>query len=88
MATIGDVPEINVIKRHLEQLKQNGIITQWELPYENLLTRLSAAIFFISGTSDGDIQLAWKQLSAYDNFRQRKNEEKQLSQLEYRVEFG
>ncbi len=48
MAQIGNVPEINLVKEHLDKLKSAGFINEWELPYENLLTRLTAAIFFLT----------------------------------------
>ncbi|BCJ96189.1 hypothetical protein acsn021_37580 [Anaerocolumna cellulosilytica] len=88
MAQIGNVEEIIVVKEHLERMKQDGLITEWELPYENLLTRRSAAIFFLSPVSEEVLTEIWSQLGRYDNFRQRDNTEKKLSELAYRVEFN
>jgi hypothetical protein len=41
------VPEIIEVKDLLQSLKSNNDLKDWELPYENLLTRRSAAIFFV-----------------------------------------
>ena len=48
MNQIGNIPEIIEIKKHLETLKEQKLISDWELPYENLLTRLTAAIFYFA----------------------------------------
>jgi len=79
-----NVPEIQKVKSHLEELKQTSIISSWELPYENLLTRLSAAIFYVSG----DLQKIETELGSYPNFRVKPNLEKTLSQLQYEVLFS
>ena len=88
MAQIGNVPEIVEIKSKLKQMEQGGLILEWELPYEQLLTRRSAAIIFLTPYSADKLPDIWEQLKHYENFRQRKNTEKSLSQLEYRVEFN
>ena len=76
------------MKQHLDEMKTKGLIVEWELPYENLLTRRSAAIFFLSSSDISKLPEVWKQLSRYENFRQRKNEEKKLSKMDYRIEFN
>lgn len=85
-----NVPEINEVKEVLTDFKSKGIIEEWELPYENLLTRRSAAIFFL--TPDGkyaeSASTIWEQLDNYENFSFRVNEEKKLSKLQYRVTFS
>ena len=84
------VPEIIEVKDHLEQMKSDNLLNAWELPYENLLTRRSAAIFFIEPKVDSDAALSkvWSDLAKYDNFSFRPNSEKKLSQLSYRVTFS
>ena len=72
MAQIGNIPEICKIKEELE----------------NLLTRCSAAIFFLTPYSEEKLPEIWRRLGKYDNFRQRRNTEKHLSQMNYRVEFS
>lgn len=81
------VKEINEIKNKLDQLKANGFIESWELPYENLLTRLSAAIFFLTPIKDEFEHNIWQELIKYENFSFRLNNEKKLSLLMYRVTF-
>jgi len=83
------VKEINEVKEKLNSLKDHQIIKTWELPYENLLTRLSAAIFFVDPVPGVEDRLAeaWEQLEAFPDFSYRANEEKKLSSLPYRVTF-
>ena len=88
MAQIGNVPEIIEIKNQLKQMKQDGLVLDWELPYENLLTRRSAAIFFLTPVSEGMLPEIWQNFAKYDGFRQCKNSKKSLSNLDYKIEFG
>lgn len=88
MAKIGNVPEIKEVKNHLQQMKNQGFLKDWELPYENLLTRLSAAIFFISPCSEDKLDEIWENMKIFVGFRYKKNEDKKMSQLEYRIEFN
>jgi surfactin synthase thioesterase subunit len=81
------VPEIIEVKDHLDKLKNAGLINHWELPYENLLTRRSAAIFFVDA-KEANLEAVSKELSKYDNFSTRINTEKKLSQLVYRITFS
>jgi hypothetical protein len=82
------VKEINEIKKQLEQLRANGLIENWELPYENLLTRLSAAIFFLTPiTEDIEVKI-WQELGKHEDFSFRLNQDKKLSGLMYRVTFS
>ena len=87
MTTIGNVPEIIKVKQHLAQLKEKGLVSDWELPYENLLTRVSAAIFFLTPASEEKAGEIWEQLKTYPNFAYRENAEQKLSLLKYRVTF-
>lgn len=88
MAAIGNIPEIIEVKQQLEELKSKGLIRDWELPYENLLTRLSAAIFFVEPNADDEMKEAWAALEKIPAMRYRPNEEKKLSEMKWRVEFG
>ena len=87
MAQIGNVPEIIKVKNHLEQLKEKGLVKEWELPYENLLTRVSAAIFFVTPADEEKMAKISEELKEYPNFAYRENTEKKLSQLQYRITF-
>jgi hypothetical protein len=82
------VPEIIEVKKHLDELKDKGLLTDWELPYENILTRLTAAIFFFTPTDDSKLEEIWKELDKHPMLTYRLNEEKKLSQLVWRVEFN
>lgn len=82
------VQEIIDMKDHLEDLKNKGLIAAWELPHENLLTRLSAAIFFIAPVQEDSTEQIWETLKVYPNFNYRLNENKKLSSLAYRVTFN
>ncbi len=83
-----NVPEITEVKNHLEELKEKGLVKEWELPYENLLTRLTAAVFFLEAVDESKLEEIWKELDRHPRLAYRKNEEKKLSQLEWRVEFN
>lgn len=82
------VPEIIEVKEHLDEMKKNGLVNEWELPYENILTRLTAAIFFLTPTDDSKLDEIWKELDKHPRLTYRLNEEKKLSQLVWRVEFN
>jgi len=83
-----NVPEIQEVKKHLDELKGKGLVKEWELPYENILTRLTAAIFFLSPVDDSKLDEIWKELDKHPVLTYRLNEEKKLSQLVWRVEFN
>ena len=85
-----NIPMINDAKVIFNGLVEKGLIKEWELPYENLLTRLNAAIFFvtpITNDKEGLIEL-WNELGKLDNFSYRLNSDKKLSKLMYRVTFN
>lgn len=88
MVQIGNVPEIKAVKKHLAELKEKGLILEWELPYENILTRLTAAIFFLTPVEDSKLDEIWNELEIHKMLQYRLNEEKKLSQLAWRVEFN
>ena len=83
-----NVPEIQEVKKHLDELKEKGLVKEWELPYENILTRLTAAIFFLTPTEDSKLEEIWKELDKHPRLIYRLNEEKKLSDLVWRVEFN
>ena len=83
-----NVPEITEVKNHLDDLKKNNLIKEWELPYENLLTRLTAAVFFLEAVDKSKLEEIWKEMDKHPRLTYIKNEEKKLSQLEWRVEFN
>jgi len=57
MARLGDIKEIKQAKECLDSMKEKGLIVEWELPYENLLTKLSRAIVFIKPSKDDLISM-------------------------------
>ena len=88
MVQIGNVPEIKAVKAHFDELMDKGLVKEWELPYENLLTRLTAAICFITPTDDSKLPEIWKELEKHKMLHYRLNEERKLSYLVCRVEFN
>ena len=82
------VQDIYDVKLHLDELKDKGLINEWELPYENILTRLTAAIFFLTPNDESKLDEIWKELEKHKMLHYRLNEEKKLSPLEWRVEFN
>ena len=88
MAQIGNVPEIKAVKTQFDVLKEKGLVQNWELPYENILTRLSATIFFFTPAKDAALEEIWQALGNEESLQYRPNEEKKLSPLAWRVEFN
>ena len=88
MVQIGNVPQIIEMKHKLEILKEKNLIAHWELPYENLLTRLDAAIFFLSPKEAVDLSKIWEALNDTPGFEYKENCEKLLSQLPWQVTFN
>jgi hypothetical protein len=88
MSQIGNVPEINSVKKHLDKLKDEGLVKAWELPYENLLTRLTAAIFFLTPANESMLEKIWKELEIHKMLQYKKNADKKLSGLDWQVEFN
>jgi hypothetical protein len=88
MTQIGNVREIIAVKNHLDVLKEKGLIKEWEIPYEEILTRLAAAIFFLTPEQETNLGELWKELEVHNMLQYRLNEEKKLSQLEWRIEFN
>ncbi|SHJ86877.1 hypothetical protein SAMN02745163_02760 [Clostridium cavendishii DSM 21758] len=87
MTQIGNVLDIIEVKQDLDQMKLNDIVRDWEIPYENLLTRRSVAVFFLTPSDEKKLSEIWNQLSKYEDFHYRENTEKILSNLDYRIEF-
>lgn len=83
-----NVPEIIEVKNALEALKSKNLILDWELPYENILTRRSAALFFLSFPQKGAKEEVWKALEQYEYFSFKENTEQLLSSLDYQITFN
>lgn len=81
MVQVGNVPEINEVKKHLDQLRKKGLVKEWELPYENILTRLTAAIFFLTPADESKSEEIWKELEIHKMLQYRLNEEKNYLNL-------
>jgi hypothetical protein len=88
MAQILNIPEIIKVKNRLMELQAVGLVKEWELPYENLLTRLPAAIFFLTPNGEDKMAAIIEALKEYPNFNCRDNIEKSLSLLKYRITFA
>ncbi len=88
MAQLGSVPAIKAVKKQLDELKENGLVKQWELPYEEILTRLSAAVFFLTPAAGAASETIWKELQGHFPLQYQPNEEKKLSALAWRVSFS
>jgi hypothetical protein len=83
-----NVPEIKKVKQKFEEIKSAQHIQNWELPYENILSRLTAAIFFITPAENISMEQIAAGFAEYENFSWRENTEQKLSQLAYRITFS
>ena len=54
MAQIEHAPETHATKQQLNGLPQPGPIKDWEIPYESMLTRLTAAILFLDQAGEAE----------------------------------
>ncbi len=88
MTQLGTVPEIKAVKKHLAQLQESGMVLAWEVPHEDILTRLPAAIFFVTPAPDVPPERIWQELEIHKALKYRLNEEKKISSLKWRVEFN
>lgn len=88
MTRIGDNAGIRTVKEHFALLKEIGLVQQWELPYEHILTRLDAAIFFCTPAAPATEETLWQELAVHPALKYSLNTDKKLSQLQYRVEFN
>ncbi|WP_298771287.1 hypothetical protein [uncultured Shewanella sp.] len=86
------VPDIDAVKEKMAQLASAGVLAQWELPYENLLTRLSAAIFFAEVSDESQLEALSADFSDYEYFLVQVNSKKEdahtLSRMRYRITFS
>ncbi|NMM55480.1 hypothetical protein [Paenibacillus aquistagni] len=87
MVQIGMIEEIQSVKSCLEKLKQKGIIIAWELPYENLLTRLNAAIFFFTPSEGVNPVVIQEHLIEYPNASVTPHQPAAISQMPYKIAF-
>ena len=82
------VPAIREVADGLEALKGQGLVRDWALPYESLLTRLDAAIFFLEPVRETDLKEIWQALGKHPGFQYQKNDKQLLSELAWQVEFN
>jgi hypothetical protein len=88
MVQIGNVPEIVAVENKLEEMKREKLIESWELPYRNLLTRLDAAIFFLTPANSDILPKVTERLSAIAGFNCESNVDMKLSKMQYKIRFN
>lgn len=86
MAQLGYIKEIEDVKLHLQRLKDNGTIREWDLPYEQILTRVSAAYFFLTPV-EGKEEQVWEEFKGYPHFQYGINKDKELSACSHQITF-
>jgi hypothetical protein len=88
MVQIGNVPEIVAVKLKLAELQTDGLVEEWTLPCENLLTRLDAAIFFVSARPGVDLEQIWERFRGDGGFVVQSNTKRTLSNLDWQLQFS
>ncbi|GIP23201.1 hypothetical protein [Paenibacillus sp. J22TS3] len=83
---IGNIPDIQNFKMLLDQSREKGLITAWELPYEQLLTRLQAAIFFFNSASQDVPSELYSLFAEYPGLTIQRNEGT-MSSMDYQISF-
>ena len=84
MPRLGHISEIIAVKNKLDRLQQEGFVRDWELPYENLITRVNAAVFLIDADNVVTVR---ERLAEFRNCHISNNENSLLSPMNYRLEF-
>ncbi len=85
MVQIGNVKKIIELKDKLNELKIEGYIKEWQMPYENTLTRLEAAWIFFSPSSKKSIKVIEQEMNV-SNLTIKIND-KGISNLPYIMSF-
>lgn len=88
MIQVGNVPDINDIKTCLGELVKQDLIESYEVPYETILTRLTAAIFFFTPVQGAKIDHIWNELTRFPGFKYEKNKNSSLSEMPWKIEFN
>lgn len=88
MVRIGNVPGIVAVRDRLTELQSRGLVKTWKLPYENLLTRADAAIFFLDPAEDRELEEIWQALRDIPNFSYQENVDKKVSDLPWQIRFN
>ena len=87
MAQIGNVKEIHEVKNVLMEMTEEGLLQCWELPYENILTRREAAIFFLTPQTDYALRALSDRLKCYEYSHIEENTSKAMSNMSHRLIF-
>ena len=58
------------------------------MPYEHLVTRLTAAMFFVEPTTEDTANQIWQALETHPRFVVQQNDQKNLSELPWMVQFN
>lgn len=82
---VGEVDELICIKKRIAKLQEQGVVSEWELPYENLLTRKNAAIIYLNTESEENLKCIVLQLEDFGNWRFELNQNKTLSSMKYKI---
>lgn len=87
MIQIGNISEIKEVKAIFHQLMCDKLILQWEIPLENILTRLIGAHFFFEPRDDQSIEQILGYFADYDNVDYEENKSKNMSEMKYILVF-
>lgn len=87
MAQIGNIEEIKEIKSLLIEMTEGGVLQCWELPYENILTRREAALFFFTPKTEQALEVVRDRLASCGDSKIEKNTDKTISMMSHRLRF-
>jgi hypothetical protein len=82
------VPEILEFKEYLQKFAEKGEVVSWELPYENILSRISAAYFFLSLEKNINEEHFFEEVKKSYPITYSSNADKKLSQLDWEIKFN
>lgn len=85
MNKVGEVDELICIKKRLAKLQEQGVVLEWELPYENLLTRKNAAIIYLNTECEENLERIILQIRDFGNWRFELNQNETMSSMKYKI---
>ena len=80
--------EIREVKDLMDAMHQGGLVKEWNLPFEEILSGLAQAVFFLTPEDDSCLEEIWKELDKFPYMAYQRNESGAVSKLEWRIAFN
>ena len=80
--------EIREVKDLMAAMNQGGLVKEWELPFEEILSGLAQAVFFLTPVDDSCLEKIWNELGKFPYMTYQRNESGTVSKLVWRIAFN